>query len=37
MNFFLFAEEQLSKITHLSLKINDGSADILPVERQSEE
>uniref|UniRef100_UPI0037E825A9 tudor domain-containing 6 n=1 Tax=Semicossyphus pulcher TaxID=241346 RepID=UPI0037E825A9 len=30
-------EEQLSKITHLSLMINDCSADVLPVERQSEE
>ncbi|XP_034554939.1 tudor domain-containing protein 6 [Notolabrus celidotus] len=30
-------EEQLSKITHLSLKINDGSADLLPVVQQSEE
>ncbi|XP_041661051.1 tudor domain-containing 6 isoform X2 [Cheilinus undulatus] len=30
-------EDQLLKITHLSLKINDGSADALPAERMSEE
>ncbi|CAK6963173.1 tudor domain-containing 6 [Scomber scombrus] len=30
-------EAQLSKITHLSLIINDGSADTLPVEQQPEE
>ncbi|XP_073348410.1 tudor domain-containing 6 [Pagrus major] len=30
-------EAQLTKITHLSLIINDGSADILPVEQQPKE
>nr|XP_029132761.1 tudor domain-containing protein 6-like isoform X1 [Labrus bergylta] len=30
-------EDQLLKITHLSLKINDGSADSLPFEQQSKE